>query len=113
MRYVYVLDMNGNPMMPTTRFGNVRRMLKAGQAKVVSSTPFTIQLTYEPKTHVVQPVTVGIDPGRTNIGLAAVRSDGTDLYRAHCETSTIHSMTQVAGILVLLVTRVLLERGAS
>ena len=86
MRYVYVLDMDGNPMMPTKRFGKVRRMLKSGQAKVVSTVPFTIRLTYQAKTHVTQPVTVGIDPGRTNIGLAAVRSDGTDLYRAHCET---------------------------
>ena len=86
MRYVYVLDMDGNPMMPTMRFGKVRRMLKSGQAKAVSTVPFTIRLTYQTKTHVTQPVTVGIDPGRTNIGLAAVRSDGTDLYRAHCET---------------------------
>lgn len=86
MRYVYVLDMDENPMMPTKRFGKVRRMLKSGQAKVVSTVPFTISLTYQTKTHVTQPVTVGIDPGRTNIGFAAVRSDGTDLYRAHCET---------------------------
>lgn len=86
MKYVYVLDMEGHPMMPTRRFGKVRRMLKSGQAKVVSTVPFTIRLTYKTKTHVTQPVTVGIDPGRTNIGLAAVRSDGTDLYRAHCET---------------------------
>ena len=86
MRYVYVLDMDGNPLMPTKRFGKVRRTLKSGQAKVVSTLPFTICLTYRTKTHVVQPVTVGIDPGRTNIGLAAVSSDGTDLYRAHCET---------------------------
>jgi hypothetical protein len=86
MRYVYVLDKNGNPMMPTKRFGKVRRMLKSGQAKVVSTVPFTIRLTYQTKTHVTQHVTLGIDPGRTNIGLAAVRSDGTDLYRSHCET---------------------------
>ena len=79
MRYVYVLDMDGNPIMPTKRFGKVRRMLKSGQAKAVSTVPFTIRLTYQTKTHVIQPVTVGIDPGRTNIGLAAVRSDGTDL----------------------------------
>lgn len=86
MRYVYVLDMDGKPLMPTRRYGKVRRMLKSGRAKVVCTTPFTIRLTYRPETRVLQPVTVGIDPGRTNIGLAAVRSDGTDLYRAHCET---------------------------
>ena len=86
MRYVYVLDMDGKPLMPTCRYRKVRRMLKSGQAKVVSTVPFTIRLTYQPETRVLQPVTVGIDPGRTNIGLAAVRSDGMDLYRAHCET---------------------------
>lgn len=86
MRPVYVLDMNGKPLMPTCRFGKVRRMLKSGEAKVVDTLPFTIQLDRPTKTHVVQSVTLGCDPGRTNIGLAAVRSDGTDLYRSHCET---------------------------
>lgn len=86
MRYVYVLDVDGNPLMPTCRFGKVRRMLKSGEAKAVDTLPFTIRLTTTTKNRVVQPVTLGCDPGRTNIGLAAVRSDGTDLYRAHCET---------------------------
>lgn len=86
MRYVYVLDVNGKPLMPTTRYGKVRRMLKSGEAKAVDTLPFTIRLTRPTKTRVVQPVTLGCDPGRSNIGLAAVHSDGTDLYRAHCET---------------------------
>ena len=42
MRYVYVLDMNGEPLMPTCRYGKVRRMLKSGQAKAVDTLPFTI-----------------------------------------------------------------------
>ena len=86
MKYVYVLDQEGKPLMPTCRYGKVRRMLQSGQAKVVSTIPFTIQLTYKPKTHVLQQVVFGCDPGRTNIGLAAVREDGTCLYRAHCTT---------------------------
>ena len=86
MKYVYVLDQEGKPLMPTCRYGKVRRMLHSSQAKVVSTIPFTIQLTYKPKTHVLQQVVVGCDPGRTNIGLAAVREDGTCLYRAHCTT---------------------------
>ena len=86
VRVVYVLDMDGNPLMPTDRYGKVRRMLKSGEARPVDWLPFTIRLTRPTKTHVVQPVTLGCDPGRTNIGLAAVRSDGTDLYRSHCET---------------------------
>ena len=44
MRYVYVLDVNGDPLMPTCRYGKVRRMLKSGQAKAVDTLPFTIQL---------------------------------------------------------------------
>lgn len=83
MRYVYVLDQEGRPLMPTSRFRKVRRMLKAGQARAVSTLPFTIQLTYRPKTQERQAVVAGIDPGRTNIGLAAVREDGTCLYQAH------------------------------
>ena len=34
MVYVFVLDRDGNPLMPTTRCGKVRRMLKNGQAEV-------------------------------------------------------------------------------
>ena len=86
MRYVYVLDVNGKPLMPTCRYGKVRRMLKSGQAKTVDTLPFTIQLLKPTKTRILQPVIAGQDPGRTNIGMAAVRSDGTELYRAHIET---------------------------
>ncbi len=67
---VYVLDKDGKPLMPTQRFGKVRRMLKSGEAIPVRKHPFTIQLTYE-STHYKQPVVLGQDPGRTNIGLAA------------------------------------------
>ena len=51
---VYVLKQNGQPFMPTERFGKVRRLLKEGKAKVVRREPFTIRLLYEPETDVVQ-----------------------------------------------------------
>lgn len=86
MNYVYVLDPDGKPMMPTTRYGKVHRMLKSGQAVSVTTVPFTIRLTYMPQTQVYQPVIAGFDPGRTNIGLSAVRQNGRCLYLAHCET---------------------------
>ncbi len=86
MHYVYVLDIYGNPLMPTKRFGWVCRALKDGRAVVVGTEPFTIQLTYEPETHVMQDVYAGIDCGRTNIGAAAVRDDGTCLFNAHVTT---------------------------
>lgn len=87
MEYVvYVLDMDGEPLMPTKRFGKVRRMLRDGRAKVVCTKPFTIQLMYEPETKVTQPIVLGIDPGRTNIGLSAVTEDGECLYSAKVTT---------------------------
>lgn len=54
--------------MPTRRAGWVRRALKTGKVKVVSTIPFTICLTYEPDTDIRQPVIYGNDPGRTNLG---------------------------------------------
>lgn len=40
---VYVQDINGKPMMPTTRHGKVRRLLKDKKAVVVNLCPFTIK----------------------------------------------------------------------
>lgn len=74
VKYVYVLDINGNPLMPTKRFGKVRRMLRDGLAKVVRRDIFTIQLLYEPKTHVVDELTLGCDTGYTHIGLSVTSS---------------------------------------
>ena len=70
MDYVYVLDQRGNPLMPTKRYGWVRRALKSGKAKAVCSLPFAIKLMYDPDTTEIQSITLGIDPGRTNIGMA-------------------------------------------
>ena len=71
--------------MPTRRNANVRIMLKEGRAEVVRTNPFTIRLTYETPSY-TQPVTLGIDPGRTNIGLCAVSSKGETLFSAECRT---------------------------
>lgn len=60
---VYVLKQNGQPFMPTERFGKVRRLLKEGKAKVVRREPFTIRLLYEPETDVVQECYCGVDTG--------------------------------------------------
>lgn len=67
---VYVLDANGNPLMPTRRHGHMRRMLREGKAHVVKRCPFTIQLTYETEG-ITQPVTLGVDAGSKTIGLSA------------------------------------------
>lgn len=72
MSTVYVLNKDGKPLMPTTRGGHVRHLLKEQKARVVRAKPFTIQLLYE-TDDVVQPLYLGIDPGRTNIGVAVVK----------------------------------------
>jgi len=71
---VYVISLEGVALMPTTRYGKVRRMLKTGLAKVVSVKPFTIQLGYQPETEHTQEITLGIDSGYSNVGFSAVTS---------------------------------------
>lgn len=70
---VYVLSINGTPLMPTNRHGKVRHLLKDGRAKVVKSTPFTIQLLFK-TTEYVQPITLGIDAGSKVVGISATTS---------------------------------------
>ena len=95
---VYVLDINGQPLMPTERYGKVRRMLKSGKAKVVKRCPFVIQLLYTASTHEIQYVSLGVDAGSKHIGISAttesnvlfeseveLRSDITELLSARRE----------------------------
>ena len=82
--FVYVLDKNGQPLMPTVRFGKVRRMLRDKKAKVVKRCPFTIRLLYEPKTKIVQDVLLGVDTGSKHVGVACVGNDKV-LYQAQVE----------------------------
>ena len=81
---VYVLKQNGQPFMPTERFGKVRRLLKEGKAKVVRREPFTIKLLYEPETDVVQDCYCGVDTGSKHVGVAVVGNDRV-LYQSQTE----------------------------
>ena len=85
MDIAYVLDNQGNPLMPTKRLGRVRHLLQEGKAKIVCYKPFAIQLKYE-SSHHVQDLYGGIDPGRTNIGLAVVNGKGEVFYAANVTT---------------------------
>lgn len=85
MPTVYVLNKDGKPLMPTTRGGHVRHLLKEQKARVVRAKPFTIQLLYE-TDDAVQLLYLGIDPGRTNIGVAVVKANGTAVFTAHLES---------------------------
>ena len=68
---VYVLNKDGQPLMPTMRHGKVRRLLKTSKAKVIRRCPFTIQLCYE-TDNCMQPIEVGDDTGSEHNGLSAV-----------------------------------------
>ena len=83
---VYVLNKDGEPLMPTERHGKVRRMLNAGLAKVVTRKPFTIQLTYATTSH-TQPGTLGIDPGYEKVGISVI-NDKKELISGECALLT-------------------------
>ena len=85
MIVVYVLNKEGKPLMPTTRYCHVRILLKQKKARVVGMNPFTIQLLYEVGNY-TQNIILGIDPGRTNIGVTAVKEDGASLFFAELAT---------------------------
>ena len=73
--FVYVISKDGQPLMPTTRFGKVRRLLRDKKAKVIRRCPFTIKLLYEPETSVVQEVVLGQDTGSKYVGTACIAND--------------------------------------
>ena len=85
--YVYVISKDGQPLMPTARFGKVRRLLNSKKAKVVKRCPFTIRLLYEPETRIVQETVLGVDTGSKNIGVAAV-SGRRVLYQSQVRLRT-------------------------
>lgn len=76
---VYVINKDGEPLMPCTPV-IARLLLKQGKAKVKSRDPFTIKLLYEATDH-VQPVTAGMDTGSKKIGCAAI-TNGKVVYQS-------------------------------
>ena len=76
---VYVLDWKGKPIMPTSRGGRVRWLLKTGKAKVVRTIPFTIQLLEEDRKYYTQEINLGIKPGSKELGLSAT-SEKEELF---------------------------------
>ena len=83
--YVYVVNKNGKPLMPTSP-AKARRLLKAGKAKVIKRTPFTIKLIYG-STGYKQPITLGVDTGYKHVGLSAV-SDNKELLSSEVKLRT-------------------------
>lgn len=77
---VYVLNNNGQPIMPTENHAKVRILLKTGGAKVIKRCPFTIQLQYKSTNH-TQEVSLGVDAGSKTVGVSAT-TDTKVLYEA-------------------------------
>lgn len=75
---VYVQDIDGKPMMPTTRHGKVRQLLKDKKAVVVNTCPFTIKLTYKTSDY-KQEIVLGVDAGTKHVGLSAT-TKSKELY---------------------------------
>ena len=98
---VYVINKNGNPLMPTNRHGNVRRMLKEGKSKVIKRTPFTIQLNYD-ATEYVDYLTLGVDSGSKTVGLS-VTSEKQEYFSSE--------VTLRNDIVKLIATRAQARRG--
>jgi len=65
---VYVLSINGKPLMPCLPC-KAKRLLKNKKAVVVKRFPFTIKLNFECENK-VQIITLGIDSGYGNIGFS-------------------------------------------
>ena len=66
---VHVLNLRGKPLMPCSP-AKARHLLKAGKAKAVRRTPFTIQLTIA-TGETKQEISLGVDAGYRHVGLSA------------------------------------------
>ena len=82
---VYVLNMRGEPLMPTYQ-QKANKLLKQEKAKVVSRKPFTIQLKYATGEN-TQPVTLAVDSGYKHVGISAI-SDKKELFSAEIQLRT-------------------------
>ena len=83
--YVYVLGTDGKPQMPSKRKRHILKLLNTGKARIVEKMPFTVQLKYK-STPILQPITLAEDPGRTNVGTAALSQLGDLIFSAAVET---------------------------
>ncbi len=82
---VYVLNMRGQPLMPTTP-RKAKKLLKEDKAKVVKRTPFTIQLNYA-TGETKQEIILGVDSGFENIGISAITAK-KEVYSAEVKLRT-------------------------
>ena len=82
MTNIYVLAKDGSPIAPMHSYGRAKRFIKQGKAVIAEYVPFTIQLTYDVEEPVVPTYTLGIDPGRTNIGVCVNDENDVPVFAA-------------------------------
>lgn len=83
---VFVVSKTGERLMPTTRYGKVRHLLKNGEAKIIGRNPFTIQLCYD-STSYTQPMELCVDTGAQHIGIS-VKSETQEYVSAQYDLLT-------------------------
>ena len=81
---VFILNNENEPLMPSKRIKHAHKLVKEGFAEIISRTPFIIKLKYK-TLNITQPLSLGIDPGRTNIGLTVISDKGV-IFMAKIET---------------------------
>lgn len=79
---VYVLNKQGNPLMPCKE-AKTRKLLKQNKAIIAKYEPFTIQLTFECENQ-TQEISLGVDAGSKHIGISAT-TEKQVLYEADVE----------------------------
>ena len=85
---ISVIDKHGNTLMPTTNCKKVRILLESERAVPICNAPFTIKLKYEIAEQIsIQPLHLGIDTGRENIGIAISTDSGELVYAEELETN--------------------------
>ena len=79
---VYVLNIEGKPLMPCKE-AKARKLLKENKAKIYKKEPFTIQLLFVCENQTPD-ITLGVDAGSKHIGLSATTKE-KELYAADVE----------------------------
>lgn len=94
--FVYVLNLDGEPLMPTKPVV-ARLLLKSGKAKCVRKMPFTIKMLVETESY-KQEVVAGMDTGSKVVGVACI-SNGKVLYQSesYLRQDISEKMTQRRG----------------
>lgn len=93
IKFIYVLDQTGKPLMPTKRLGMVRYWLKTGQAHWYKNSRDTIQFN-RPTEHHLQNCTQGCDLGN-HLGQSVI-ANGQEMYssESYCDGNQTHKLLQ-------------------